>query len=607
MYSGDIALGATIDIQFTTRSFTTGAPTTLSGSPAVSAYVDNGTTELTAGITLSVDFDSRTGLNNVRVVASGGNGFAAATNVSLVITAGTVGGVSVVGEVIGGFSIQNRVSNMTAIDGQATAGNNATLNLKQLNIVNSAGDAIVASSTGSNGKGINASGNGSGAGLSATGGATGNGVIATAGASGGVGLGGISTTDNGIQGFSSNAEGIYGVSLGTAAGIRAASSSGHGFSAEGGTNKDGIRALGNGAGSGISATSGNTGHGIKATGGSSSGDGFNVSAAGSGLDINAANSNIGGLTLSPTDLADIADAVWDELIAGHLGAGSTGAALNSASAGGDPWSTALPGAYASGTAGHIIGTALPDIAPGSANGLFRAGSNTATSIATALTANVIGNITGNLSGSVGSVTAGVTLAASAVQAIWDALTSALTTAGSIGKFLIDRLDATITSRMATYTQPTGFLAATFPTTVASPTNITAGTITTVVNLTNAPTAGDFTAAMKASLNASTPASIVGAVGSVTGNVGGNVVGSVASVVAPVAIDAASVDAIWDEVVDGSTTARQSLRLANSANGGKLSGAATTTVTIRDLADTKNRVVATVDASGNRTAVSRDLT
>ena len=41
------------------------------------------------------------------------------------------------------------------------------------------------------------------------------------------------------------------------------------------------------------------------------------------------------------------------------------------------------------------------------------------------------------------------------------------------------LDASVTSRMATYTQPTGFLAATFPTTVASPTNITAATGITV--------------------------------------------------------------------------------------------------------------------------------
>lgn len=40
---------------------------------------------------------------------------------------------------------------------------------------------------------------------------------------------------------------------------------------------------------------------------------------------------------------------------------------------------------------------------------------------------------------------------------------------------------------------------TFPASIASPTNITAGTITTVTNLTNAPTAGDFTATMKTSI------------------------------------------------------------------------------------------------------------
>ncbi len=50
-----------------------------------------------------------------------------------------------------------------------------------------------------------------------------------------------------------------------------------------------------------------------------------------------------------------------------------------------------------------------------------------------------------------------------------------------------QLDAAVSTRMATYTQPTGFLAATFPTgTVANTTNITAGTITTATNLTNLP-------------------------------------------------------------------------------------------------------------------------
>lgn len=67
------------------------------------------------------------------------------------------------------------------------------------------------------------------------------------------------------------------------------------------------------------------------------------------------------------------------------------------------------------------------------------------------------------------------------------------------------------------------------------------------------------------------------------------------------------DACWDEVVDGSTTARESVRLANSANGGKASGMETTNPLIRDLADTKTRINSTVDADGNRSAVTLDLT
>lgn len=104
---GDFSLGKTFDTKFTTVSIT-GVPTTLAGSPVISAYPDNSTTQLTAGITLSVDFDSLTGLNNVRVVATSGNGFATATNYSLVITTGTVSGNSVVGYVIGQFSIEAR-------------------------------------------------------------------------------------------------------------------------------------------------------------------------------------------------------------------------------------------------------------------------------------------------------------------------------------------------------------------------------------------------------------------------------------------------------------------------------------------------------------------
>lgn len=117
MYRGDIRLGDTIDLKFCTVS-TTGAPTTLAGSPVISAYPANSTTQLTAGITLSVDFDAVTGLHNVRVVATSGNGYATATNYELVITTGTVGGTSVVGYVVGAFSIENRSAVMPATAGR---------------------------------------------------------------------------------------------------------------------------------------------------------------------------------------------------------------------------------------------------------------------------------------------------------------------------------------------------------------------------------------------------------------------------------------------------------------------------------------------------------
>lgn len=65
------------------------------------------------------------------------------------------------------------------------------------------------------------------------------------------------------------------------------------------------------------------------------------------------------------------------------------------------------------------------------------------------------------------------------------------------------------------------------------------------------------------------------------------------------------DAVWDEVVDGAFTARQLQRLMAAILLGKVSGAGTGTEVFRDLADTKDRVTATVDGNGNRTAITRD--
>lgn len=159
--------------------------------------------------------------------------------------------------------------------------------------------------------------------------------------------------------------------------------------------------------------------------------------------------------LAADAVAEVADGVWDEAIAGHLSAGSTGAALNAAGSAGDPWTTSLPGAYIAGQAGYIVG---------------------------------------------------------------------------------HNIDATITSR----TKP----ADTQPASLSS---------------------------------------------------------SERNAVADATLDRA-------DAIEVGLTLRQAQRVQAAAAAGELSGAATTTVTIRNAqADSKDRIVATVDADGNRTAVTLDVT
>jgi hypothetical protein len=63
----------------------------------------------------------------------------------------------------------------------------------------------------------------------------------------------------------------------------------------------------------------------------------------------------------------------------------------------------------------------------------------------------------------------------------------------------------------------------------------------------------------------------------------------------------------DEILEGTTTVEQAIRLLLASLVGKSSGIGTTTVTVRDINDTKDRIIATVDATGNRIAVTRDGT
>ena len=200
--------------------------------------------------------------------------------------------------------------------------------------------------------------------------------------------------------------------------------------------------------------------------------------------------------------------------------------------------------------------------------------------------------------------------------------------------------------------------------LATPTNITAGTITTVTNLTNAPTTGDLTATMKASVNAEVDAALNTAIpGSPTADSINERIVAIDAYGAPpsaatikTAMEAAGShlaliladtnelqtdwgdegrldllidsliaelakvpksdstvswnatalaaigDAVEDEVVEGTITHRQLNRLLLAVLTGKSSGGGTATLTFRDIGDTKDRLVVTVDANGNRTAV-----
>ena len=74
-----------------------------------------------------------------------------------------------------------------------------------------------------------------------------------------------------------------------------------------------------------------------------------------------------------------------------------------------------------------------------------------------------------------------------------------------------------------------------------------------------------------------------------------------------ALSSAGVDAVQDDVIEGTLTSRHIQRLMLSALTGKTSGGGTTTLVFQDEADTKPRITATVDVDRNRTAMTLDGT
>jgi hypothetical protein len=347
MYHGDIRLGDTIDIKFTTRAFATGAPTTLAGSPSVAAYPGNSTTEITAGITLSVDFDSRTGLNNVRIVASGGNGYVTATNYTLVITAGTVSGTSVVGECVGSFSIEARSALMPA-----TAGRTAVVDAAGLIDANVVKVGPTGAGTAQTARDIGAS------------------VLLSSG----TGTGQI-VLNSGVADARLADAVSHGGTLGSSTATLALSRLNVTSQT---SNTTAVTVTGNGTGSGLVASSGSgaTGDGIQATAASTNGNGFKATGSGTGYGLGGVGGSTGyGIS------AAASGAVGMNVSSSGLGSN----ALNLS-----------PGAGGSGLNGSINGSITGNLS-GSVGSV------------TGAVGSVTGNVGGNVVGSVASVTAGVTV------------------------------------------------------------------------------------------------------------------------------------------------------------------------------------------------------
>lgn len=98
-------------------------------------------------------------------------------------------------------------------------------------------------------------------------------------------------------------------------------------------------------------------------------------------------------------------------------------------------------------------------------------------------------------------------------------------------------------------------------------------------------------------------------GDVFARIGAPVGASISADIAAVPNANANADALLDRAagIETNRTPRQGLRLMLAALMGKASGLATTTAVYRDTNDSKNRISATVDADGNRSAVTLDAT
>ena len=141
--------------------------------------------------------------------------------------------------------------------------------------------------------------------------------------------------------------------------------------------------------------------------------------------------------------------------------------------------------------------------------------------------------------------------------------------------------------------------------------VNSGTVTNLTNLPTMPTDWVTAAGLKAdavseiqsglatSANLQTVDDNVDAIKAKTDNIPA----SPAAVGSAMTLSSSGVDAILDEVVVGTYTMRQLLKVMSAALAGKATGGGTSTITFRGVDDTTNVIVATVDTNGNRSSVT----
>jgi hypothetical protein len=264
-YVGDYAVGDTVRFKFNATDVT-GALATITGA-VVSIYKDDGTTESTAGVTLAAAFDSRTGLYAVTIDTSAdGTFYSKGSEFEAVLTTGAIGAVSVIGTVVGHFSLANR----TLADGKTHGGTTAKLRL------GSAGGSAPFYVTNASGAAVHWEGGGSGDGLYIAGAGTGNGITIYSG-----------DGDNGAAVYmqslaNNNGTGLYIVGAGTLPGLRIdGGTTSPGAIVSGGfTSGPGLQLTGRGADSGLEVIGGSSGDAVYIH--AAAGNGINVSGAGSG-------------------------------------------------------------------------------------------------------------------------------------------------------------------------------------------------------------------------------------------------------------------------------------------------------------------------------------